>query len=84
MAVVTENQVSKMRHDSVQKALNFKQSRLYNQKLIPRQTSKCGLSEDFLLSCTYIVDIMRSKEFVFILATCYDIMLSSLTFFDLN
>ncbi|GFS04643.1 nucleolar protein 7-like isoform X1 [Elysia marginata] len=40
LAVVTENQVSKMRVNSVQKALNFRESRLYNHKLIPRQTTQ--------------------------------------------
>ncbi|KAK3785756.1 hypothetical protein RRG08_051078 [Elysia crispata] len=40
LAVVTENQVSKMRLNTVQQALNFKESRLYNQKLIPRQTTE--------------------------------------------
>ncbi|RUS68741.1 hypothetical protein EGW08_023497 [Elysia chlorotica] len=38
--IVTANQVSKMQLNSVQQALNFKESRLYNQKHIPRQTTQ--------------------------------------------
>ncbi|GFN96091.1 nucleolar protein 7-like isoform x1 [Plakobranchus ocellatus] len=40
LAVVTEDQVSKLRLSSVQEALNFKHSRLYNQRYIPRESTQ--------------------------------------------
>lgn len=40
LAVVTENKISQVRLDSVQKAMNFRESRLYNTKHIPRQTTE--------------------------------------------